>query len=162
MTDIRYIIDVSGERFVFTKSQLESDPGNYFSTYFLGDFSEAKSGIRELKLEKEPAIFKIIQAHLRGYEVFPIPERITPYYMTSESFLKNILFEAEYYCLGNLVQKICAYLKTQNLEYQLSKWNTATNHSMGGESKSDDKSRKIYMAAVSILNLWSYVSDTPP
>jgi hypothetical protein len=122
MSDIHYILNVSGEKFVFTKDQLESDPGNYFATYFLGDFSEAANGTRELKIEKEPAIFRIIQAHLRGYAVFPIPEKLTPFYMTSEMFLENILSEAEYYCLGNLVQKMKIpelALQTKSLSDQL-------------------------------------------
>src|SRR4051794_28541963 len=37
----RYTILFSGVTFRFTKDQLESEPGNYFATYFLGNFQEA-------------------------------------------------------------------------------------------------------------------------
>lgn len=49
MSTIRSII-VSGERFTFTKDQLESDPGNYFATYLFGGFAEGSQGVRELVL----------------------------------------------------------------------------------------------------------------
>lgn len=101
-----YTLIVSGERFTFTRDQLESDPDNYFATYFFGSFSEASNGAHELTMEKEPALFRLIQAHLRGYKVLPIPDRIVPVYMTKETMLDNLLVEAEYYALEELVRRI--------------------------------------------------------
>lgn len=95
-----YTLVVSGERFSFTQEQLESDPDNYFTSCFGSSW-----GMKELVIEKEPALFKLIQAHLRGYEIFPIPEAYVPY-MSNEAVLGNLLKEAEFYVLGNLVKKI--------------------------------------------------------
>ena len=106
MTIEKYTIIVSGERFVFTADQLESDPGNYFSSYFLGGFKEVPYGTREMELEKEPLFFKLIQAHLRGYDVLPLPEQCIPPYMTKEGALVNLSKEAQFYGLWDLQKKI--------------------------------------------------------
>lgn len=53
----------------------------------------------------EPALFKLIQAHLRGYDILPIPDGYIPY-MSDEVVLGNLLKEAAYYALSGLVQKI--------------------------------------------------------
>lgn len=100
-----YTLIVSDERFRFTKEQLESDPDNYFTTYFFGSISEASEGKKELVIENEPALFRLIQAHLRGHDVLPIPEGYIPY-MSKEVALRNLLKEAEFYALANLVKKI--------------------------------------------------------
>src|ERR1700761_8686895 len=100
-----FAVIVSGERFTFTRSQLESDPDNFFTIYFFGSFSEASQKKHEIEIEMEPALFKLIQAHLRGYNIIPIPNGYISY-MSDELVLGNLLKEAEYYALGGLVQKI--------------------------------------------------------
>jgi hypothetical protein len=101
-----YSLIVSGERFELTKAQIESDPGNYFVTLFFGDFAEADNGCTELVISKEPKLFKLIQAHLRGYIILPLPPSSIPDYMTLETTLINLLTEAQYYGLQLLVEKI--------------------------------------------------------
>jgi hypothetical protein len=81
-----YTVIVSGQRFLFTHDQLQSEPGNYFA--------ESKNGVKELVIEKEPLLFKLIQAHLRGYEIFPLPDSAIPSYMTREVAMTNLLREA--------------------------------------------------------------------
>lgn len=97
----KYTVVVSSQPFVFTRDQLESEPGNYFASYFFGNFD----GIPELEIEKEPAIFKLIQVHLRGYEVFPFSDGLIPSYMTKESFVKSLLADAKRYKLHVLEKK---------------------------------------------------------
>jgi hypothetical protein len=101
-----YTIIVSGEKFILTQDQIESDPGNYFASYFLGGFSEAAAGTREMIVQKEPQIFKLIQAHLRGYDILPLSDKVIPYYLTKETMISNLLKEAEFYGLDRLCQKI--------------------------------------------------------
>jgi hypothetical protein len=108
-----YTLVVSGERITLTKDQLLSDPDNYFFTYFFGDFSESQNNPTEIIIEKEPALFKLIQAHLRGYTVLPIPEGFVPAYMTRDTMVQNLLVEAEYYGLEELVGRITEYLEKQ-------------------------------------------------
>jgi hypothetical protein len=64
MPQEEYTIIASGERFVFTRNQLESEPGNYFATYFFGGFKEASEGVKEMKIYRDPILFKIIQLPL--------------------------------------------------------------------------------------------------
>jgi hypothetical protein len=106
MSNERYTIIVSGERLVFTRDQIESDPGNYFSTLFFGGFAEGVRGMREIAVEKEPLLFKLIQAHLRGYEILPLRDSFIPPYMTKEVALSNLLREAQFYGLQKLEEKI--------------------------------------------------------
>jgi hypothetical protein len=108
-----YAIVVSGEIFNFTRDQLESDPGNYFATYFFGGFEEAAQGAQELRLEKEPRLFQLIQAHLRGYDILPIPETMVPPYMTKETMINNLFNEAQMYGLDLLAEKIGKYQEEQ-------------------------------------------------
>jgi hypothetical protein len=108
-----YSIIVSGENFDFTKDQLESDPENYFTTFFFGDFAEAANGCKELVIEKEPKLFRLIQAHLRGYTILPLSPSSIPHYMTGETTMINLLVEAQYYGLRSLVEKIEEYQRNE-------------------------------------------------
>ena len=98
----KYTVIISEQRFVFTREQLESEPGNYLATYFLGDFKEAANGTREMNLERDPILFKLIQSHLRGYEIFPLADTCIPRDMTKVTTLKNLLKDAEYFGLDRL------------------------------------------------------------
>ncbi|CCA78009.1 hypothetical protein PIIN_09523 [Serendipita indica DSM 11827] len=128
MASEEYTIIVDGEKFVLTRDQLLSDPRNYFATYFLGDFGEARAGRRELVLSKEPLIFKLIHTHLRGYDVFPIPDSLVPSYMTKEGVVKNLLRDARFFGLELLEQSVLQEM--ESLDYR-----NTTNK------------RKIYMLA---------------
>jgi hypothetical protein len=108
----KYTIIVDGERFSFTLDQLESDPGNFFASYFNGGFKEVPYGTREMEIEKEPLLFRLIQAHLRGYDILPLADQFVPPYMTKEGALNNLLKEATFYGLWNLQAKIQEYQKT--------------------------------------------------
>jgi len=102
----KYTIIVSGQPFVFTRNQLESEPGNYFATYFFGDFKEAASATKELELDTEPLFFKLIQAHLRGYKVLPIQNAYVPDYTSKKVALENLRRDAEFFGLTRLVTLI--------------------------------------------------------
>jgi hypothetical protein len=106
MSNERYTVTVSGERFIFTREQLQSESLNYFATFFLGDFAESKNGVKELVIEKEPLLFKLIQAHLRGYEILPLADAAIPMYMTKEVTLINLFRESQYYGLQRLEERI--------------------------------------------------------
>lgn len=57
----------------------------------------------------EPAIFKLIQAHLRGYEIIPLADAAIPHYMQKDTMIANLLFEAERWRLKHLAAKIKEY-----------------------------------------------------
>jgi hypothetical protein len=102
-----YALRVNDETIKLTFDQLNSDPGNAFAKYFSG-----RSNGSWMEIESEPGLFKLIQAHLRGYDIFPIPDGSVPY-MNREQVLKNLLKEAETYELHGLVAKI---RKAQNVQ----------------------------------------------
>ena len=106
MSTEEYTTIVSGQRFTLTRDQLESEPGNYFASYFLGGFEESSNDTKEMKLEKDPLLFTLIQAHLRGYDPLPIPDSFVPQYMTKEGALKNLLNDAQYFGLTRLEELI--------------------------------------------------------
>jgi hypothetical protein len=135
MSAEEYIIIVSGQRFVVTRDQLESEPGNYFATYFLDKFQEFPNNTREIKLQKDPLLFTLIQAHLRGYDPFPIPDSSVPSYMTKEGVLKNLLKDAQYFGLTRLEELI----------------REETNRKMNEGSVAGEK---IYQFWVSQLLIW--------
>lgn len=102
MSTEEYTIVVNGQRFTVTRDQLESEPGNYFAIYFGGDFQEAANNATEIIIHKEPLLFTIIQAHLRGYKVVPIPDACVPSYMTRQGALENLLLDAQYFSMSRL------------------------------------------------------------
>jgi hypothetical protein len=111
-----YTLVVSGERFDFTPEQFATEPSNLL---FVG-----LGGRREFHLDNEsflrrthtrellaePAIFKLIQAHLRGYEILPLSDAAVPHYMQKDTMVTNLLFEAERWQLKNLAERINEYL----------------------------------------------------
>lgn len=110
MPQKEYTIIVSGEKFVFSKGQLDTEPDNYFSTCFFGSFSEGEAQTLtdnpELVLYSDPKLFKLIEAHLRGYRVLPIPANWVPEYMTSENAQENLLHDARFYGLSRLQELV--------------------------------------------------------
>jgi hypothetical protein len=127
---LSYALIVNGEKFILTREQIESDPGNYFASYFLGDFSKAAAGTRELIVQKEPQIFKLIQAHLRGYDILPLSDKVVPYYMTKETMTSNLLKEAEFYGLNLLCQKVRNYQNIQTTPPKEKKYKFAVSYSL--------------------------------
>ncbi|KEP46248.1 putative BTB domain protein [Rhizoctonia solani 123E] len=106
-----YTVTVRGKDFLLTKSQIEFDGPNYFTTCFLGDFKKAQS--HHLKLSRDPNLFFIISDYLCGYEVLPLSDQVIPARMSPEIALKNLKTDAEFYQLGGLVKQ-CDALITQH------------------------------------------------
>ena len=68
-----FTITVSDQVFVLTEDQIHRDAPNYFTTLFEGSFKEAREGTQEMKLYRDPYLFKFIHMHLSGYAVLPLP-----------------------------------------------------------------------------------------
>ncbi|CAG8768921.1 2587_t:CDS:2, partial [Acaulospora colombiana] len=75
----------------------------------------AAEGRTEIKLHKEPKLFKLIHAHLQGYDILPLSDACIPEYMTKETALQNLLKEALYYGLGELQDMIEALTQEQTV-----------------------------------------------
>jgi hypothetical protein len=88
MSNIKhYTLIVGNTPFVFTEEQLESEPDNKLAAI------SRRTNASELLAE--PAIFRLTQAHLRGYEIFPLPDTAIPHYMGKDTMIANLLLEAE-------------------------------------------------------------------
>ncbi|KAB5589182.1 BTB domain containing protein [Ceratobasidium theobromae] len=97
-----YTVVIRDKTFILTKSQIEFDSPNFFTTCFLGEFWEAKT--RRLELSRDPDLFAIVVDYLCGYAIFPWKEEIFPKRMSSQIVLKNLRTDATYYELNGLVK----------------------------------------------------------
>ncbi|EUC56779.1 BTB domain protein, putative [Rhizoctonia solani AG-3 Rhs1AP] len=111
-----YTVTVRGKDFLLTKSQIEFDGPNYFTTCFLGDFKEAQS--HHLKLSRDPDLFFIISDYLCGYEVLPLSDQVIPARMSPEIALENLKTDAEFYQLDGLVEQCDALITHRQQKVQ--------------------------------------------
>ncbi len=101
-----FTITVSGHVFVLTEDQIHRDAPNYFTGLFEGSFKEAREGVQELKLHRDPYLFTFIHMHLCGYEVLPLPKGNIPSHLSEGSRLKNLILDARFYGLDSLAQEL--------------------------------------------------------
>ncbi|KDN34344.1 hypothetical protein RSAG8_12575, partial [Rhizoctonia solani AG-8 WAC10335] len=106
--DISYTVTVRGRDFLLTKSQIEFDGPNYFTTCFLGDFKEAQT--RHVKLSRDPDLFFIVWDYLCGYKVLPLSDRVIPERMSPALALENLKTNAVFYQLDGLVEQCDALI----------------------------------------------------
>jgi len=108
------------------------DAPNYFTTFFEGPFKETSEGVREMKLHRDPYLFKFIHLYLSGYEILPLPKDNNPSYFSEESRLKNLLLDARFYGLDALTEELEAVVpqaecsgnseKRQDRELERERW----------------------------------------
>jgi hypothetical protein len=118
----RYTVTVSEVEFYFTNDQLQSEPGNYFANYF------ATNRTNTLTLEKDPVLFRHIQTHLRGYNVFPIPEGFLPSYMDEMTALQNLQNDANVYGLGRLERLVAEQIQRRTSAQNATLAQTGPSH----------------------------------
>jgi hypothetical protein len=112
-TSGRYInISVGDQRFSLNEAQIFSEPDSVFVNLF--------RGLEESELDADANVFRSIHAHLKGYEIFPLPPQGIPYgggsfvkgdsrpvpYLSKEATLKNLLRDATDFGMKNLVAKV--------------------------------------------------------
>ncbi|CAE6426922.1 unnamed protein product [Rhizoctonia solani] len=96
-----YRITLRDTTFTLDRSQVEFDSPNYFTSCFLGSFSESQA--REIRLSRDPALFSIIINYLSGYTILPIQP---PAGMSEQATLENLLRDALFYGLDELVSML--------------------------------------------------------
>ena len=101
-----FTITISDQVFILTLDQIHRDAPNYFTAFFAGSFQESNEGVRELKLYRDPYLFKFIHLYLTGYDVFPLPKHNIPSYFSEGSRLTNLLLDARFYGLDSLAQEL--------------------------------------------------------
>ena len=96
-----YTVVVRSERFILSDEQLNFDAPNYFTERF-----GIEGATREMLVYRDPKLFQIIEGYLSGYDIFPLPDSAIPSYMSRETFSKNLLVDARFYQLSQLVDKL--------------------------------------------------------
>ncbi|ORY80767.1 hypothetical protein BCR35DRAFT_331828 [Leucosporidium creatinivorum] len=97
----QYTVITRGVRFHLSRSQIEYDSPNYFTSAFLEhDFAEAASKV--IYLDRNPQLFALIVEHLSGYKIFPFQPQGLPACMSPELARGNLLVDAEYLGLEKL------------------------------------------------------------
>ncbi|KAG9085757.1 hypothetical protein FRC06_003460, partial [Ceratobasidium sp. 370] len=105
-----YTIIMRGETFTLTRDQVEFDSPNYFTSCFLGEFTESRT--RTLTLSRDPELFRIILDYLSGYDVLPLHTSVIPSRMSLDLALRNLLVDARFYLLDRLIRRIGASVKS--------------------------------------------------
>lgn len=93
---------VRGSKFTLTKSMVEFDSPNYFTSCFLSDFRESQT--RTVEILRDPTLFAIVFDYLCGYTVLPLTKDVIPSRMTPATALLNLRADAEFYQLDGLVE----------------------------------------------------------
>jgi len=106
MSALEYTIVINDQRFTLLRDQIMRDAPNYFTAFFEGPFKETSEGVREMKLHRDPYLFKFIHLYLSGYEVLPLPNRNIPNCFSEESRLNNLLLDARFYGLDALAEEL--------------------------------------------------------
>ncbi|GAA5854365.1 hypothetical protein JCM5353_000562 [Sporobolomyces roseus] len=91
--------------FRLTRSQIESDSPNYFTTAFL-DGGFAESGSKIIHLDRHPQLFALIVEHLSGYKIPPLQPSVLPRYMSVEAAMENLWRDASYFGLDALCKEL--------------------------------------------------------
>ncbi|KAG8753373.1 hypothetical protein FRC11_007482 [Ceratobasidium sp. 423] len=112
--DTIYTVTIRGRDFLLTKSQIEFDSPNYFTTCFLGDFKESQT--RHLLLSRDPDLFLIICDYLCGYKVLPLCDKTIPARMSSALALANLKTDAAFYQLDGLVEQCDALIAGETVQ----------------------------------------------
>jgi hypothetical protein len=107
------MIFAGDQKFKLNETELQSEPDCIFMEYFRDNNMP--------DLNADAYLFSLIHAHMKGYEIFPLPSQGFPYgggsfvgesaartlpYLSKEATLKNLLRDATDFGLKNLVTKI--------------------------------------------------------
>ncbi|CAE6439935.1 unnamed protein product [Rhizoctonia solani] len=109
-----FTVILQDRKFTLTQSQVEFDSPNYFSTRFLGDSRGSQT--RQIKLNRDPDLFKIILNYLCGYAVLPLSAKQIPEHMSPATVLSNLRSDAVFYQLNGLVQACQEFVSNQTLQ----------------------------------------------
>jgi hypothetical protein len=115
-------IFVGDKRFDLTAEELATEPNNIFNEIKRVSFLACRTP----SLNADAHLFRLIHAHLQGYEIFPLPEGGTPFgrgamnevfvMLGREATMHNLWRDARDFGLDNLVMKIEREMERLGLE----------------------------------------------
>ncbi|KAG8873923.1 hypothetical protein FRC20_007283, partial [Serendipita sp. 405] len=110
-------IIVDDVRFRLDRMQLYYEPSSYLINQFFN--TQGQSIRTEMTINGEPALWKLIQTHLRGYEILPLKDGVVPY-LSKEATLASLNTIAISYGFANLQRKLQLELgATRTKKYRL-------------------------------------------
>jgi hypothetical protein len=95
-----YTVVMRDKSFMLSKSQIERDYPNFFTSHFFD--SSGQCTTRTLEISRDPFLFELILRYLNGYQVTPIHPSMVPPHSTPKSALADLLVDAKFYHLGGL------------------------------------------------------------
>lgn len=110
-----YTLLVDSETLTISQPHLFREPSNTLLRLFAEDPQVARHGLR---IHGEPALWKLVQAHLRGYDIFPLRDGVVPY-LSTVATLKSLWHICDEYKLENLKHKITFELRREDKRYLL-------------------------------------------
>jgi hypothetical protein len=115
----KYWIRVHNEDFYLTDNELQSEPGNALieplTKSDTPSDNQPPQGLPSVSVHTDPNLFRLIHAHLRGFEIFPLSSQGLPLwtrvppnqvYLGKEATLNNLLRDAEEFKMMKLYGKI--------------------------------------------------------
>jgi hypothetical protein len=95
-----YTIVITDKAFKLSRSQIEVDSPNFFTSYFIHPTGQYVP--QELELSRDPYLFTIILRYLNGYKILPLHPALVPPHCTLETALSDLLADARFYQLDGL------------------------------------------------------------
>ncbi|GAA5954394.1 hypothetical protein JCM3765_004446 [Sporobolomyces pararoseus] len=138
--------------FRLTRSQIETDSPNYFTSAFLSH-GFAESTTYEVHTDRNPYLFTLIVEHLSGYTILPLQPSAVPTSMSVETARENLLRDAKYFGLEQLQELLSPQDTLSNLPHAVSSVRGAERiHSlerltMGGDLMLDTKVYRPFVSA---------------
>ncbi|GAA5932607.1 uncharacterized protein JCM15063_002153 [Sporobolomyces koalae] len=104
-----YTVYARDTPFHLSRSQIETDSPNYFTSAFLAhDFTETKT--REFRVDQHPQLFALIVEHLSGYPILPLQRAVLPPFLSIETAQAALLRDAQFFALEQLEAQLEALL----------------------------------------------------
>lgn len=100
--NLQFTVVIRDRTFILTRSQIEFDSPNYFTSYLLGEPVESQT--RRVKLSRDPDLFPVIMDYLCGYAIFPLKPKFILDSSSEDNTVSNLLRDAEFFKLDGLVQ----------------------------------------------------------
>ncbi|CAE6416504.1 unnamed protein product [Rhizoctonia solani] len=107
-----YTLTIADKTFNLSRSQIEHDSPNLFTSHFLDSSDPFTS--RPLKISRDPYLFEIIMRYLNGYQILPLHPNLVPSYCTPATTLVDLRADAEFYQLNGLSRLLSSWKSSED------------------------------------------------
>ncbi|KAG8688001.1 hypothetical protein FRC11_006230 [Ceratobasidium sp. 423] len=121
-----YSVIVSDKYFKLSKSQIEYDSPNFFTSHFLNRSDQHTP--RAMELSRDPYLFTIVLRYLNGYQVLPLHPTLVPPHCTPETALADLRADAHFYQLNGLSNLLSSQKNPENQDESAIRYAEITGH----------------------------------